>query len=99
MSFLLATALSPTCTLPAPGHAELSTDKPIRYTVGERIDPDTFVLDPIQSEAKVVILVIFGGAVKEVLEGRFRGRLWCQDRFDDLAVRRTVVKELKDRSV
>ena len=108
-AFLLTAILSTTAILPELGQTGLSTKKPILYRVGEQIDPETFVLDSkmqpirlidlLQSQAKVVVLVIFGGAVREVPEGRFRGRLWCQDSFDDLAVQRAVVKEFKDRSV
>ncbi len=81
----------------------LSPSRPPCYQPGERIDSATYVYDSnLQRRnlaellkahtAEVVVLVLFGGgAVKTPEDGPFRGPLWCQDSFDDLAVQRALV--------
>jgi len=75
------------------------------YDVGDRVDRDVTVfnarmepvplLDAFNPEARVVVLVIFGGAAAKVPDGEFRGELWCVDTFDDLGIQRALVNYLR----
>ncbi len=73
------------------------------YQPGQRIDAATYVYDDElrpqalldlvrDSSPRVVVLVVFGGGAARIPDdGPFRGPLWCQDSFDDLAVQRALV--------
>lgn len=80
------------------------------YQPGDRIDPESFVLDrnmePVRlldllnPETKVAVLILFGGAAAAIPEGiPFRGPLWCQDSLDDLGVQRAMVRQFAGRPV
>ena len=79
------------------------------YRVGERISPNLTVLDAelrrvrlwdqVQPDARVVVLVLFGGAAATPPPGSFRGPLWCEDSFDDLAVQRALVRRFEGKAV
>ncbi len=91
------------------GQPRLQVEKPYGYQVGEKIDEALTVLDGslqphslvglIKPETKVVVLVAFGGYAARVPEGRFRGPLWCEDSFDDLAVQRALVAAFRHAPV
>ena len=95
---------------PATAQPRLSWQKATHYEVGDQIDPAVFVhdrrmgkvrlLDLIDSEARVAVLVLFGGGIKELPPGRKkRGPLWCEDSFDDLPIQRALLGAFKDRPV
>lgn len=79
------------------------------YRVGDKIDPQTVVLDSKESEvrildlippsSKIAILIIFGGALLEKPAEPFRGKLWCRDSFDDLGLQRALVHHFKNQPV
>jgi hypothetical protein len=84
----------------------LMVERPFGYQVGDRIDPELFVLDKhltphtllslIKPETRIVILVGIGGAASRVPEGKpFRGPLWCEDSFDDLSLQRALVAQYR----
>ncbi|MFB3905380.1 MAG: hypothetical protein ACE15E_18180 [Acidobacteriota bacterium] len=83
------------------GQPRLQLEKPYGYQVGEKIDKAVEVLDAnlqphslvglIKPETKVLVLVEFGGFAARIPERKFRGPLWCEDSFDDLAVQRALV--------
>lgn len=88
----------------------LIVEEPQGYRVGERISEEAFVLDKemvphrirdlIKPDVRVAVMVIFGGDFKTAPEEeKFRGPLWCEDSFDDLAVQRALVHAFKDRPV
>ncbi len=91
------------------GQPRLQVEKPYGYQVGETIEKAVAVLDDnlqphslvglIKPETKVVVLVAFGGFAAHVPEGRFRGPLWCEDSFDDLAVQRALVAAFRHEAV
>ncbi len=91
------------------GQPRLQVEKPYGYQVGETIEKAVEVLDEnlqphslvglIKPETKVVVLVAFGGFAAKVPEGRFRGPLWCEDSFDDLAVQRALVAAFRHSPV
>lgn len=88
---------------------KLIVSKPSSYVPGERIDPETWVLDArmkevrllgqLKPETRLVVLVIFGGGFKAIPEEPIRGPLWCQDSFDDLSVQRALVAEFAELPV
>lgn len=88
---------------------KLVVSKPSSYLSGDSIDPATFVLDvnlePVKvldligPDTKVVVLVFFGGAALSIPDEPFRGPLWCEDSFDDLAVQRALVSHFKGAPV
>ena len=101
-------ALSAGSVLGAP--PQISTSGPLdSYRVGDTIDPQTFVIDHdmqvirlidlIRPSTALVVLIVFGGAVKQVPRGTFRGNLWCLDSFDDLGVQRALVSFFQDKAV
>ncbi len=69
------------------------------YRPGNEVDPSVFFLDPkgrlvtlgdqVDESTKVLYLLIFGGAYAKKKPDE-RGRLWCGDSSDDMAVHRTV---------
>lgn len=80
------------------------------YGVGDRIDPEMFVLDSklkpvpllelIPPGTRVAAVIVFGGAAQRVPSGEpFRGPLWCLDSFDDLPVQRALVKYFHGKPV
>jgi hypothetical protein len=91
------------------GQPRLIVSKPSSYEVGDRIDEQSWVLDRdlskitleeiISEKAEIVVLILFGGAANEIPEGPFRGKLWCQDSFDDVSVQRALVAEMKEKPV
>lgn len=91
------------------GQPKLLLTGPDSYVVGEQIEPGLTVAnsalqeirigDLIRSDAAVVVLIVFGGAAKQIPEDPFRGPLWCQDSFDDLAIQRALVASFKDSPV
>ena len=89
---------------------QISTSGPSdSYRVGDTIDPLTFVLDRdmqvvrlvdlIRPSTALAVLIVFGGAAKQVPRGAFRGNLWCLDSFDDLGVQRALVSFFQDKAV
>jgi hypothetical protein len=88
---------------------KLIVSKPTSYLPGERIAPETWVLDSqmervrlldqVKPETRVVVLVLFGGGFKTQPEAPFRGTLWCQDSFDDLSIQRALVAEFAELPV
>lgn len=103
---LLLLSTSGSVGVAAGGTGSLHLPSPIRstcYQPGEKVDPATYVYDSglqrrnlvdlLKADtAEVVVLVLFGGgAVKTPTDKPFRGPLWCQDSFDDLAVQRALV--------
>lgn len=88
---------------------KLVVSKPSSYLSGDSIDPDTFVLDAnlervrlldlIEPDSKIAVLVFFGGAAQSIPDEPFRGPLWCEDSFDDLAVQRALVSHFKGAPV
>jgi hypothetical protein len=83
---------------------------PSSYQPGDRIDPESFVLDrsmePVRlldllnPETRVAVLILFGGAAAAVPQDiPFRGPLWCQDSLDDLGVQRALVRQFAGRPV
>ncbi|RPI28176.1 MAG: hypothetical protein EHM61_05975 [Acidobacteria bacterium] len=97
------------CLTVASGQPRLQVEKPSGYQVGERIEKEVTVLDKdlqpqslvslIKPETKVLVLVGFGGIAARVPEGKFRGPLWCEDSFDDLAVQRALVAAFRHSPV
>jgi len=91
------------------GQPRLQMEKPYGYQVGEKIENAVEVLDAnlqahslfglIKPETKVLVLVAFGGFAAKVPEGAFRGPLWCEDSFDDLAVQRALVAAFRHAPV
>src|SRR5690606_9415278 len=87
----------------------LVTSAPAGYQVGERIDPNTTVLerdrstvrlvDLIRDDTQVAVLIIFGGALLQKPPEPFRGELWCRDSFDDLGIQRALVHYFKNQPV
>lgn len=83
----------------------LSDASATSYKVGDTIDSEVWLLDSemnkvqlmdqLKAEAKVVVLVIFGGAAAAVPEKEFRGELWCRDSFDDFAIQRAIVNQFQ----
>ncbi|MFZ0429744.1 MAG: hypothetical protein WAO20_16630 [Acidobacteriota bacterium] len=53
--------------------------------------------DQVGADARVVVLILFGGAAAAVPEGAFRGPLWCQDSFDDLSIQRALIHRFGER--
>jgi hypothetical protein len=106
---ILLLLLSGAATLLA--QPRLVTRSPASFTVGERVDTGLFVLDRemnrvrlreiIDPQSKVVVLVFFGGSADEARnrERGFRGPLWCEDSFDDLAVQRALVRAFRGEPV
>ncbi len=88
---------------------KLVVSSPSSYVPGERIDPETWVLDAelrkvrlldqVKPETRVVVLVLFGGGFRTRPEEPFRGPLWCEDSFDDLSVQRALVAEFAELPV
>ena len=89
---------------------QISTSGPSdSYRVGDTIDPQTFVLDRDMQVVRLIdlirpsdilgVLIVFGGAVKQVPRGAFRGNLWCLDSFDDLGIQRALVSFFQDKGV
>ncbi len=91
------------------GQPKLVLSEVSSYQPGDRIAPDTTVLGedlvPVQllsqvgPDTRVVVLVIFGGGAAKFPAGSFRGPLWCQDSFDDLAIQRALVNAFGDKPV
>ena len=89
--------------------ALVSTDtQSASYLPGDQVDREAVVIDAemkpvglveLTEGVEVTVLILFGGAVKEVPSGPFRGRLWCEDSFDDLGVQRALVEHFRDESV
>jgi hypothetical protein len=107
---LLSVLLIPIASLAVSfGQPRLQVEKPYGYQVGEKIEKDVEVVDAnlqphslvglIKPETKVLVLVGFGGFAAKVPEGRFRGPLWCQDSFDDLALQRALVAAFRHEPV
>ena len=79
------------------------------YRVGDTIDVQTSVLnqdmqviqirDLIRSSTDLVVLIVFGGAVKQPSRDNLRSNLWCLDSFDDLGVQRALVSSFQNRAV
>ena len=69
------------------------------YRPGDEVDSRVFFLDPngrsvtladqIDESTKVLYLIVFGGAYAKKKPDK-RGRLWCGDSSDDMAVHRSV---------
>lgn len=88
---------------------KLIQDAPDSYLPGDKIDHEMFVIDSSMKERSlvdlinpgtdVVVLVLFGGAALEIPDGDFRGSLWCEDSFDDLAIQRALVAEFVSEPV
>lgn len=89
---------------------KLVVDSPSSYRVGDLVDLESLVLDrdgmPHQLEdiidpnAKLLVVIIFGGAFKDRPdEAAFRGPLWCRDSFDDLAIQRALVRRFEKEAV
>jgi hypothetical protein len=91
------------------GQPKLVLSEISSYQPGDRIAPDTTVLDenlvPVQllgqlePNTEVFVLVIFGGGAAKIPAGPFRGPLWCQDSFDDLAIQRALVNSVGEDPV
>ncbi|HRV08251.1 MAG TPA: hypothetical protein P5568_07250 [Acidobacteriota bacterium] len=87
----------------------LRNDVRVSYEPGERIDAHTVVWDStltpvlledvLRSGPSVTVVVLFGGATLEKPPGMFRGPLWCQDSFDDLAIQRALVNSFPPERV
>lgn len=87
----------------------LRNDVRVSYEPGDRIDADTVVWDStlsplrledvLRSGPSVTVVVLFGGAALEKPPGTFRGPLWCQDSFDDLAIQRALVNSFPPERV
>ena len=88
---------------------KLVVTKPSSYVVGDQVERDVAVLDSdmkliplldtLSPNAKVAVVIFFGGAANEVPHEPFRGRLWCEDSFDDLGIQRALVKFFAGRPV
>jgi len=91
------------------GQPKLIVSNPSSYVPGERVDPETLVLDAgmkevrllsqVKAENRLVVLVMFGGGFEAPPEEPIRGPLWCQDSFDDLSVQRALVAEFAELPV
>ncbi len=87
----------------------LVVDTPSSYQVGDRVDLSALVVDSegrnhplrdvILPDAKVVVVIVLGGAYHTRPEEKFRGTLWCRDSFDDLAIQRALVRRFQDEPV
>ncbi len=88
----------------------LVLDQPSSYQVGDKVDLGSILEDSsgaghrlgdlIQPDARVLVLIIFGGGLKSFPdEEKFRGPLWCEDSFDDLAVQRALVSRFHEEPV
>lgn len=83
----------------------LQVEKPYGYQVGDKIEEAVTVFDNnlqphslvslIKPGTKLVVLVGFGGFAAQTPQKRFRGPLWCEDSFDDLAVQRALVSAFR----
>lgn len=81
---------------------KLILSKPSSYVPGMQVDPEVCVLDShgkrvrlldlAKEDTQLFVVVLFGGAFLKAPEGAFRGVLWCEDSFDDLAVQRALVR-------
>ncbi|GAB4235866.1 MAG: hypothetical protein Kow00109_09230 [Acidobacteriota bacterium] len=112
LAALLGTLLAGVAFLPAfPRFREVveSPQVPECYQPGDQIDAATVVydeqlqprrlLDILVEGPPVTVLVLFGGAALRTPPGEFRGPLWCQDSFDDLAVQRAVANSFRSDRV
>lgn len=108
---LLATVLMVSTGLAVFGQPRLvAPSRPASYTVGDEVDPGTFVLDKdraprllselVQPDSKVVVLMIFGGAAPTAPDYHpLRAGLWCPDSFDELPLQRALVRQFKGEPV
>ncbi len=79
------------------------------YRVGDEIDAEVTVLnrdrnplrllEQVRDDARVIVLILFGGGAADPPDGAFRGPLWCEDSFDDLAVQRALIHEFEGPEV
>ncbi|MFQ5741233.1 MAG: hypothetical protein ACE5JX_19720 [Acidobacteriota bacterium] len=94
----------------ATAQPKLKISKPTSYLVGDTVDGNTLVLtkdleprklsEIVQSDARVVVLVILGGAAPTAPDYHpLRGGLWCPDSFDDLPLQRALMRHFKDAPV
>lgn len=78
------------------------------YTPGDQISSEAFVIDKDlkkhrlvdlckASDAKVIFLYIFGGAVLE--HSNRLGNIWCPDSFEDMHIMRFVQSKYKETEV
>ncbi len=80
------------------------------YQVGDQLLPETLVWDSslhplrltdlLSPEARVVVVIIFGGAAKRLDPTEpYRGGLWCQDSYQDLRLQKALIRSFRDRPV
>ena len=58
-----------------------------------------YLLEAFDPDAELVVLVLLSGGFKTRPTEPFRGDLWCEDSFDDLAVQRAMVAEFSSLPV
>lgn len=97
----------PARPVPQSGWASPEGTQP--YRPGDRVDPATWVydenleprrlLDILAEGPPVTVMVLFGGPALQTPAREFRGPLWCQDSFDDLAIQRAAANSFPPNQV